>query len=78
MHSIKSFSSNEINRLNKRNGQVWQSGFRDFTIDTEELLLEKITYIHNNPVKKELVSRAEMYNFSSASPVFETDIGMLL
>jgi putative transposase len=44
MHSIKSFSSKEINKVNKRNGEVWQSSFRDFTIHTKELLLEKITY----------------------------------
>jgi len=77
MHSIKSFSSKEINKINNRNGRVWQSSFRDFTIYTKELLLEKIIYIHNNPVRKGLVSEASMYNYSSAHPVYETDIGMV-
>jgi REP element-mobilizing transposase RayT len=78
MHSIKSFSSNEINKLSTREGQVWQSSFRDFTIYSEQLLLEKITYIQNNPVTRELVSKPELYNLSSAGGVLETDIAMFL
>jgi putative transposase len=78
MHSIKSFSSKEINKINKRNGQVWQPSFRDFTIYTNELLFEKITYIHDNPVRKGLVSEATRYIFSSANPIYKTDIEILL
>jgi len=77
MHSIKSFSSKEINKIQNRNGQVWQPSFRDFTIYTKELLLEKIAYIHDNPVRKGLVSEASGYNYSSANPVHETDIEMV-
>lgn len=78
MHSIKSFSSKGINKVNNRNGQVWQSSFRDFTVYTKELLLEKIAYVHDNPVRKGLVSEASVYNYSSANPIYETDIGMVL
>jgi putative transposase len=78
MHSIKSFSSKEINKINNRNGQVWQPSFRDFTIYTNELLLEKIAYIHDNPVRKDLLSEASKYSFSSANPIYQTDIGMIL
>jgi putative transposase len=78
MHSIKSFSSKEINRINSRNGRIWQSSFRDFTVYAKELLLEKIAYIHDNPVRKGWVLKAERYNFSSANPIYETDIEMVL
>lgn len=78
MHSIKSFSSKEINRINQKSGQVWQSSFRDFTIYTEKLLLEKVTYIHNNPVRKGLSIDATNYKFSSANPIYETDIELVL
>lgn len=78
MHSIKGYSSKAINRINNRNGQVWQSSFRDFTIYTEELLLEKIAYMHNNPVRKGLVLDASRYKFSSANPIYETDIELVL
>ena len=78
MHSIKSFSSKEINRINNENGKIWQSSFRDFTIFTEKQLIEKISYIHNNPIRKELVIDANKYSFSSANPTYETDIELIL
>jgi len=74
MHSIKSFSSKEINKINDRNGRIWQASFRDFTIYSEKLLLQKITYIHNNPVRKGLSLEVSDYKFSSANPVYETDV----
>ncbi len=74
MHSIKGFSSKEINKINDRNGRIWQASFRDFTIYSEKLLLQKITYIHDNPVRKGLSLEASDYKFSSANPVCETDI----
>jgi len=77
MHSIKSFSSKEINKIHNRNGQVWQPSFRDFTIYTKELLLEKIAYIHDNPIRKGLVSEASGYRFSSANPIYQTDLEII-
>ena len=78
MHSVKSFSSKEINKINKENGNVWQSSFRDFTISTKSVLFEKVNYIHNNPVKKGIVADAGLYEFSSANSIYETDILKIL
>ncbi len=78
MHSIKSYSSKEINRSLSREGPVWQSSFRDFTISTPVQLLQKAGYIHNNPVRKGLVSEAAEYRFSSANRSFETDLANVL
>ena len=78
MHSIKSFSSKEINKINNRVGRIWQSSFRDFTIYTKTQLLEKIIYIHYNPIRKGLILEASKYNFSSANPIHETDIELIL
>ena len=78
MHSIKSFSSKEINKIDKRKGNVWQSSFRDFTISTIDMLLEKVNYVYNNPVRKEMVIDASVYKFSSANPKYETDILKIL
>lgn len=47
---------------------VWQKGFFDFTILTEEKFREKFNYIHYNPVKWGLVKMAEDYEYSSAKP----------
>ena len=49
-----------------RPGNVWQKGFFDFTIITEEKFREKFNYIHYNPVKWGLAERAEDYKYSSA------------
>ena len=45
---------------------LWQKGFFDFVILTEEKFKEKFNYIHYNPVKRGLVERAEDYKYSSA------------
>jgi putative transposase len=45
---------------------VWQKGFFDFTILTEQKFREKFNYIHYNPVKWGLVKKAEDYEYSSA------------
>ncbi|MBB01362.1 MAG: hypothetical protein CMJ47_01825 [Planctomyces sp.] len=44
----------------------WQSGYYDFPIESEEKLEEKLAYIHNNPVRAELVSQPVDWKWSSA------------
>lgn len=46
--------------------KVWQDGNDAQEIHTTGFLEEKMNYIHNNPVKAELVGRAEDYLYSSA------------
>jgi REP element-mobilizing transposase RayT len=45
---------------------VWQSGFHPKAITSDEMLLQKMRYIHMNPVRKGLVNEAEHWAFSSA------------
>lgn len=48
--------------------QIWQPGAGyDFNIYTEHKLLEKIAYIHANPVRAGLVETPEQYPWSSAA-----------
>lgn len=55
---------------------IWQPGFYDFNIYNEATLLEKLNYIHNNPVKTGLVPSACDYKWSSYKDYFgeEKDI----
>ncbi|MFA5327167.1 MAG: hypothetical protein WC384_05200 [Prolixibacteraceae bacterium] len=46
--------------------KAWQDGNDAQEIHTTAFLDEKMNYIHNNPVKAELVGRAEDYLYSSA------------
>ncbi|MBI5048637.1 MAG: transposase [Deltaproteobacteria bacterium] len=47
--------------------KLWQSRFDDLVLTDIKTLLTKINYIHENPVRKGLVSKAEDWFYSSAS-----------
>jgi len=49
----------------RKNFRLWQPGFYDFNIFTEDKLIEKLTYLHNNWVKARLVSSPDEYKWSS-------------
>ena len=55
----------DVGQPTQRPFSLWQPGFYDFNIYSEAKLLEKLNYIHNNPVKTELVSSPECYKWSS-------------
>ncbi|MEW6658487.1 MAG: transposase [Thermodesulfobacteriota bacterium] len=50
----------------KSRHQVWQEGFHPQAIIGEEMLRQKIEYIHYNPVRVGLVDRPEDWRYSSA------------
>jgi putative transposase len=51
---------------NNRNFQVWQQDNHPITLYTENVIWEKVNYIHNNPVRAGIVYRPEDYIYSSA------------
>jgi len=46
--------------------QVWQEGSHPQAIPSDEIMLQKLQYLHANPVKRGLVSSAEHWRYSSA------------
>ena len=50
-----------------KNFKFWQEGNEAKEIHTNSFLDQKLDYIHNNPVKAEIVARPEDYLYSSAS-----------
>ena len=63
-------------RRKARNGQasfwpesheftIWQKRFYDFNVWSERKRIEKLRYIHRNPVKRGLVSEPEQWAWSS-------------
>ena len=46
--------------------QVWQEGFHPQAILDDEMMLQKLEYLHHNPVKRGLVSAPEHWRYSSA------------
>jgi primosomal protein N' len=63
LHSIKSFSAHEVNRVMKRKGPVWTDESFDRIIRSESDLHEKWEYIWNNPRVLGLVGPMEEYPF---------------
>jgi len=63
LHSIKSFSAHEVNKVMQRNGPVWQDESFDRLIRSESDLHEKWTHIWNNPRVIGLVGPTEDYPF---------------
>ncbi len=52
LHSWKSFTANQLQRLHNRQGAIWQEEYFDRIIRTPEDMLEKIEYVLNNPMKR--------------------------
>jgi putative transposase len=40
--------------------RIWQARFYDFNVGTERKRIEKLRYLHRNPVKRDLVSSPEL------------------
>jgi putative transposase len=45
--------------------QFWQRRYYDFNVSSVDKYIEKVQYIHRNPVRRGLVSRPEDYPWSS-------------
>jgi putative transposase len=46
-------------------GEIWQRRYYDFNVWTERKRIEKLRYMHRNPVKRGLVSQPEHWAWSS-------------
>ena len=57
----------------------WQRRYYDFNISTRKKLHEKLTYMHENPVRKGIVKSAAEYKWSSALwYLFHRSVGVLI
>jgi len=46
--------------------QVWQEGIQPKLIVDEKMMIDRINYIHNNPIKRGYVEEAKHWRYSSA------------
>jgi len=72
-HSIKSFTANEINKLLKRSGSLWQTEVYDRYIRDFEHFETTVAYIEDNPVKGRLCRKASDWRFGSAGFLKNSD-----
>jgi REP-associated tyrosine transposase len=78
MKSIKNYTATMINRLRRQHGALWQQSFYDRVIRNEVHLRATLEYIHGNPVLAGLGAKPDDYEYTSANPHFETDLGKFL
>src|SRR5208283_4948905 len=57
---------------------VWQKRFYDFNVWTEHKRIEKLRYMHRNPVTRGLVASPELWRWSSFRDYFLGEAGPVL
>ena len=73
MHSLKSYTAHEANRILNRTGAFWQFESYDHWVRDEHELERIVDYIANNPVKANRVKRPHHAFFSSCQDRYLTD-----
>lgn len=66
MHSLKSFTAHEANRVLKRTGPFWQHESYDHWVRDDEELERIVAYINANAVKAGLADRPWEFLWCSA------------
>ncbi len=66
VHSWKSFTANEANKILDRKGEFWQREYHDRFIRDDDHYRNAVVYIESNPVKAGLAKSAEAWRYSSA------------
>jgi len=77
--ALLSFLRAAASSIKKQTHKVWQDGYFDKSVYSESFLLQKIRYVHNNPVQEHwgLVDKPEEYEYSSARNYFLGDNSVL-
>lgn len=63
---LKVFAEKAFKDERSNDFKVWKQGFHPKAIVNERFCLQKLDYIHKNPVKKGYVSKAKHWKYSSA------------
>ncbi len=66
MHSLKSFTSHEANKILNRKGNFWYKEYFDRYIRDGKHYRATLRYIEENPVKARICEKPEDWEFSSA------------
>jgi putative transposase len=52
-------------QLSLEKGRIWQARFYDFVVFSDKKRVEKLRYMHRNPVKRGLVLEPQQWDWSS-------------
>lgn len=63
---LQQLKRGKLRHKNQSHYQIWQEGYHPKQITTPEMMIQKIEYIHDNPVKRGYVDVPEHWRYSSA------------
>src|SRR5271166_4681353 len=63
--AIQSLKQSVSQKLHSHHGHFWQARYYDFSVFTPKKRVEKLNYIHRNPVHRGLVDKPEDWPWSS-------------
>ena len=66
----------KLSHKRERDYQLWQEGNHPEEIYSEKMLLQKVEYIHNNPIRRGYVDEPKHWRYSSARN-YEGEEGLL-
>ena len=66
MSLLKELKLAKLHHKKESDYQLWQEGNHPEEIYSEKMLIQKIEYIHNNPVRGGYVEEAKHWRYSSA------------
>ena len=75
LHSLRSYTAKEANKILGRTGKFWQGEAYDHWIRDNGELQRIIRYVENNPAQAGLVRNPEDWQFSSAYDRIQRDLG---
>ncbi|MBS1584033.1 MAG: transposase [Bacteroidetes bacterium] len=71
------FRSAGIANSNNKNYQFWQQDNHPVQLTNSEIMLQKLNYIHNNPVRAGFVHEPQHYVYSSAGDYIDNKPGII-
>lgn len=72
MHSVKSYTSHQANRLLKRDGNFWSREYYDHLIRSSEQFGRLLIYVLDNPVKAGLCKTWDQWRWTTCSEKIRT------
>ena len=64
-YTLKQLELYKLKHNTKQEYQLWQEGFHPQAIANEEIFIQKLDYIHNNPVRRGYVDEPSHWRYSS-------------
>ena len=65
MRQVNGVYTQRFNRRHEKDGQLFRGRFKSVLVDMDNYLLEVLRYIHNDPVRAEIVENVDDFSWSS-------------